>query len=348
MLVVISIIGILVGLLLPAINSARESGRRNSCSNQIGQLAKAITNYETAHGTFPPGRLGCDASTTGVPGYQTTGASGFLAILPQLDNGPLYQTLVFIVGGTGSVTVPIYPAVLNSTSSGWYNLVASTGTATTTTTPSVAQSLLARPGVFVCPSDTAGASNTLLTPPTTTSSYALVLGSLGASTTAPMLDQNGNVLVPAQPIADEPHQKYYNNGPFIYLLAHRSGDVRDGLSNTMFIGETTGGDLPESMNSWPLSVAYLSSMRSTNNKLNPQPNDSSVVSVTIINSGLSGVDGQSVTGAFASRHPSGANFAFGDSHVRYIANQIDFPTYQALSTIAGGEPINPSLIDLSP
>ena len=60
--------------------------------------------------------------------------------------------------------------------------------------------------------------------------------------------------------------------------------------------------------------------------------------------GLRTGSGQSLpsqaTGAFASRHPAGANFAFGDGHVKYISNLIDFPTYQALSTIAGSEPIS--------
>ena len=132
-------------------------------------------------------------------------------------------------------------------------------------------------------------------------------------------------------------QKYYNNGPFIYLLAHRSADVRDGLSQTMFVGEAIAGDRPASMNSWPLSVAYLSSMRSTNNPLNTPPGSGAMVSIT--NSGLT-VSPSQATGAFGSMHPAGRNFAFGDGHVKYISNLIDFPTYQALSTIAGSEPID--------
>jgi prepilin-type processing-associated H-X9-DG protein len=185
--------------------------------------------------------------------------------------------------------------------------------------------LLTRPKSFVCPSDIAQANNNLLTPPTTTSSYVLVLGSSGASTSA-----------------DELHQKYFNNGPFIYYLAHRSADVRDGLSSTIFVGETTAGDTPESMNSWPLSVAYLSSMRSTDNPLNTPAGTGNMVSIT--NHGLTGLP-TSATGAFGSRHPAGANFAYGDGHVKYMSNLIDFPyTYQALSTIAGSEPIDDSLM----
>lgn len=58
LLVVVAIIGILVLLLLPAINAAREAARRAACSNQIRQVAIALHNYESAHGRFPAGRAG--------------------------------------------------------------------------------------------------------------------------------------------------------------------------------------------------------------------------------------------------------------------------------------------------
>ncbi len=54
LLVVIAIIGILVALLLPAVQAARESARRTQCSNQMRQLVLACVNYETAKGAFPP------------------------------------------------------------------------------------------------------------------------------------------------------------------------------------------------------------------------------------------------------------------------------------------------------
>jgi len=57
LLVVIAIIGILVALLLPAIQAAREAGRRSSCGNNLTQLILAVHNYEMAHGMFPPGTI---------------------------------------------------------------------------------------------------------------------------------------------------------------------------------------------------------------------------------------------------------------------------------------------------
>ncbi|MEI8375088.1 MAG: DUF1559 domain-containing protein [Planctomycetota bacterium] len=338
LLVVIAIIGILIGLLLPAVQAAREAARNNSCRNNLNQIIKAMINYETTNRSFPPGRKGCDAytgspcgSVRNVPEDQRSGASAFLAILWQLDDAPLYSS--FVMSGTvGNGTVSVYPGKVTS---GWQNYVASSGTLVTA--QSIALALLVRPPVFVCPSDNALPDNTFLNPPTKTSSYALVLGSLGAN---PVLDSSGNVL---QPAAVEANQKYYNNGPFIYKLPRRAADIRDGLESTMFVGETTAGDTAGSLNSWALSVAYLCSMRSTNNPLNTPSDTGAMVKIT--NSGLdsslpSRLITTGATGAFSSRHPSGANFAFGDGHVKYISNSIDFTAYQALSTIAGSETIS--------
>ena len=96
--------------MLPAINAARESGRRTQCTNNLKQIVTAMVNYESANRSFPPGRMGCDGFTgspcgSGLKGAQTAGTSAFLAILPQLDSTPLYSSLV-LSASNGAV----YPA----------------------------------------------------------------------------------------------------------------------------------------------------------------------------------------------------------------------------------------------
>ena len=86
LLVVIAIIGILIALLLPAVQMAREAARRMQCSNKLKQIALALHNYESAYKSFPPGTL-----DYGVPQSQEWGWAVFL--LPFLEQEALQSQL---------------------------------------------------------------------------------------------------------------------------------------------------------------------------------------------------------------------------------------------------------------
>ncbi len=89
LLVVIAIIGILIALLLPAVQAAREAARRSQCTNNLKQLGLAFHNYHDTFKEFPPYVL-----LAGDPAaYHWTSYSGFVGILPFIEQGSLYDQL---------------------------------------------------------------------------------------------------------------------------------------------------------------------------------------------------------------------------------------------------------------
>lgn len=99
LLVVIAIIGILVALLLPAVQSAREAARRTQCSNNIRQLGLAILNYETGQKIFPISISLWNEGSRPTP--QKNGKGWIVSILPQLEQGALYDQ--FVPGFVGDI-----------------------------------------------------------------------------------------------------------------------------------------------------------------------------------------------------------------------------------------------------
>ena len=88
LLVVIAIIGILIALLLPAVQAAREAARRSQCLNNMRQLGIAVLNYESATTTFPYG-------------WNTWGAGWQLPVLPFAELGAIYDTMDVAAGSQG-------------------------------------------------------------------------------------------------------------------------------------------------------------------------------------------------------------------------------------------------------
>lgn len=299
LLVVIAIIGILIAMLLPAVQAAREAARRMSCSNNLKQIGLALINYEEALGNYPPARIGTDGidppQCTGLQAHQRQGTSGFVAILPFLEQNTLYDQF----GGfeKGGVFPEEYSA---TTTSGW-------------DTPQVLAALRTRPSVFVCPSDIAADVNS---DGHAVGSYAFCQGTVGPSAGA---------------ISS---MKFENNGVFMYYTLYKSRDVTDGLSNTIFVGEASRGDQCETTNRWTCALRHMDSVRSTENPLNTRAEGG----ITCHLAGNNYLTGSCyVNGAFRSEHPGGAMFVFGDGHVDFLGEEIDQMTYDALATRNGND-----------
>jgi prepilin-type N-terminal cleavage/methylation domain-containing protein len=92
LLVVISIIGVLIALLLPAVQAAREAARRTQCVNNLKQLGVALHTYESTARSFPPGYI----SNFDTSGTDTGPGWGWAAmLLPQIEQKPLFDTINF-------------------------------------------------------------------------------------------------------------------------------------------------------------------------------------------------------------------------------------------------------------
>ena len=101
LLVVIAIIGVLVALLLPAVQFARESARRSSCGNNLKQMTLAVHNFEMVHKGFPSSFKPAVAANGSVSGW-----SAQSQILPYLEEGSKFNFLNFDIPYSQQIPVP--------------------------------------------------------------------------------------------------------------------------------------------------------------------------------------------------------------------------------------------------
>ncbi len=118
LLVVIAIIGILIALLLPAVQAAREAARRMQCTNNLKQLGLAVHNYHDTHRSFPSGSItGSPTATSDFDPWSAAGVSStsagtnrhgtswLLRILPFIEQGPIYQEWNFRTNVRGNANI---------------------------------------------------------------------------------------------------------------------------------------------------------------------------------------------------------------------------------------------------
>jgi prepilin-type processing-associated H-X9-DG protein len=310
LLVVIAIIGILVALLLPAVQAAREAARRAQCTNNLKQIGIALLNYETARKTFPAGRYGCDradpSSKCGCSGdpVKEAGSSAMVELLPFMEESALYDLVHYDRGGLWSYE-PAYEIFF--------------------TDPDRKKAATTRLATMVCPSSTAAPTCDTCPGPGdqdkqgSTGSYATVQGTLNINSP------------PIPPNTSSGNNRCLNTGLFVYKLKRTLKKITDGTSKTMAVGEVKGQDTDAGVNIWTQAFRDGSMMRHTINPLNtpvgfPPASPKSDCRY-----------GPCWNGAFGSYHAGGALFCFADGHVTFVSDDVDTIAYQAAATYAGNE-----------
>jgi len=327
LLVVIAIIGILVALLLPAVQAAREASRRMSCGNNLKQIGLAIHNYESTYRRLPAGYVAfADYAAIGTlpaDDYDATtwdarpGWGWGTLILPFLEQVPLADQL--------DSRLPL-----------WH--------------PQHAALVQTKLAVYLCPSATGGddafdvldAGGTPLQKSGGTvqlgrSHYAASHGQeeCWGGCSGPGGGFNGKI----GRIAD---------GPFYRNSNVRFRDVTDGLSSTVFAGEHTSKLSDKTWVGVVPGAAVHPKVQSPDNGVE------SAATLVLVHSGpaIGEVDalGNPIihppnfptihVGQMQSEHPGGAMVMLGDGSVRFIAETIHRPTFAAMTSISEGEVVD--------
>jgi prepilin-type processing-associated H-X9-DG protein len=294
-LVVITIIGILIALLLPAVQAAREAARRIQCANNFRQTALALHNYEQQSGSFPPGQIvwnsGAGPDCGPIPGSPASWGAMIawsLSILPQMEQQSLYDRFDWRS-----------PTVTNPRQN--YNAC---GT---------------RVNGYLCPSDPNSDRLVRLTNNDTNQRWPSNGSDPrqdGAQTNIAGISDSREWKCDA----DWPDQFPRIDGMFGNWRGCRVSDATDGLSNTLMLGEVTGGP-PESYEGFMWCVTNLIDTYDGINGVNTLPGDGTYL--------LAGDCGLS------SYHPGGCNVAMGDGSTTFLSKNIAADVLAALTTRAG-------------
>jgi prepilin-type N-terminal cleavage/methylation domain-containing protein/prepilin-type processing-associated H-X9-DG protein len=335
LLVVIAIIGILIAMLVPAIQRVRESASRTQCQNNLKQLALAVVNYHSSHKYFPRGNA---PSGTFPDGGNT---SWMFQSLTYTEQNPLYNEVVDTGSLSNAVSKGILPKVTplsRCPSDNWeledgrlFNYIGSTGPQCNNPSGGCSS-----PFQIYCNGQVGGNVPAALSPPTCP----------GYEPSYTWGDTSDPHLVRGM---------FSRGGAKIKVT-----DVLDGTSTTILLGETlpefcefqrynstTGqdpgwaggnsiaqGQTIQPIN-WPIDHVAAgatppSSWSSSCNSCDSTNNPSGDKNKCLWN--------WSVTWGFRSNHPSGANFALVDGSVHFITQDIDHHTYQYLGCRNDGQP----------
>ncbi len=334
LLVVIAIIGVLIGLLVPAVQQVRESASRTQCQNKLKQIGLALHDYHGVYKRFPPAYITTNAyangsaygirygddNRNGPPGW----AWGTL-LLPHLEQGALYRSL--------RLDLPCWA-------------------------PENAALVQTKLSLFLCPSATGGSDGFALEyaaadnrhgipfSPTIFFAHSHYVTNAGVNQPWGRSTAYSYDFTAAEPVAEPTGALFcVINGPFYRNSRTRATDVRDGLSNTIFIGEhssylsnkTWVGVVPGAavcprldLYPWPSDCNSGGCLVGVHS--GPDVHDHPQVIIHAPNNPFGHTDQM-----WSDHTGDGCNVLFGDGSVRFVSAFIDPWTWVALSTHNAGD-----------
>jgi len=352
LLVVIAIIGILIALLLPAVQAAREAARRSQCTSNLKQIGLALHNYHDGHKLFPAGNIsplsmsaqGCFSGGSG--NAQNPGAPWSVLILPYLEQSALYNNLNFgtFPSSYNDVTLSPPPTNLNPAV---YN--------------PITNSPLYRPvPVYQCPSvprgmlpwvSVATVGNPVPGVEQTTMNYFACMGGgldepAGGNQRASATAQMCNCGTVGAPFPNARFLIHWTNG-FMHVNSKKGiKDALDGSSNSILAGETIYQNM-QINRGW--GAGHRTRHGSNNGPGNITGTYRAINSGEALYNAFSdrrtdqNIHNHLMNTCFGSEHPGGAHFLMGDGSARFLNENMNLAIYRTLGAIndrhpAGGIP----------
>ncbi|MDB5349994.1 MAG: prepilin-type N-terminal cleavage/methylation protein [Planctomycetota bacterium] len=311
LLVVIAIIGVLIALLLPAVQAAREAARRIQCTNNMKQLGLAMQNYHDTMGSFAFGGrtpFGAAAPPGGCTNFWYDDMSWYFGLLPYYEQTTIFNAVNFDLTISSPANMTGRQVKINS---------------------------------LGCPSsglDTDEFPNTCWS--RIRCNYAVNFGNtdFGQDSGVPDPLQPGNTL-------------NFRGAPFALGKTFSMANIMDGTSTTMMWGElisphdSPGWDGPIAESQIAIGGQSFQALFPPNAKYPdlvvrqcPPPGDLNSIYGCIVIGPAGAERGQAFI--TKSKHAAGVNTGFCDGSVRFVKNSINIATWRALSTTQGGETIS--------